>query len=55
MKRLAALGLMTLLAACGADGEPVRPKMDANLSIGTSGVRAATGIRLGPVRVGVGL
>lgn len=58
MKRILA-GLITLaaLAGCGADGEPVRPALNANVSLSPSGVHTSTGVSLssGPVTVAVAL
>lgn len=51
------LGL-TLLAGCGADGEPAKPepRIGANVSVGPSGVRVNTtaGVRVGNVTVNAG-
>ena len=57
MKRLIWVGALALLAACGADGDPVRPSVDLGVSIGPDGVRTTTGVsvRKGPVTVGVQL
>lgn len=43
--------LLALLAACGADGEPVQPTLNAGLTLSNSGVHANGGIGLhqGPV------
>lgn len=48
---LALLGL----AACGADGEPVRPTADATVSVGSGGAGVSTSVTLtsGPVSAGV--
>lgn len=56
MKHLIALISLALIAACGADGEPITPTMATNIGIGTGGVSASTGVTLqkGPVSVGVG-
>jgi len=44
MKRIAAmLGLGLFLAGCGADGEPVRPSMNANVGIDERGMSVNTG------------
>lgn len=48
----AALALVALLAACGADGEPVQPRLTGKTSIGVnsnSGVysRNSVGIEIG--------
>ncbi len=52
------LGLaLAVLGGCGADGEPVRPSMNATIGVGSAGVSATTGlsVRKGPVSLGVGL
>lgn len=56
MRMLAGLALFAL-GACGADGEPIQPSMNANIGVGPAGVSAATGVALkkGPVSVGLGL
>ncbi|MEM7732879.1 MAG: hypothetical protein AAF280_08880 [Pseudomonadota bacterium] len=58
MTRILALVSVALLAACGADGEPVTPTMNTNVGISShSGVSVGTsvGVKKGPVSVGVGL
>ena len=58
MTRLAAaLMSLSLLAACGADGEPVRPSLNAGVGISNKGVSvgATAGVSAGPVRVSVGI
>ena len=46
MKRIALAALMGLaLVGCGADGEPITPTANANVSVGTSGI--TTGVNLG--------
>ncbi|WP_264210968.1 hypothetical protein [Leisingera thetidis] len=51
----ALLGL-ALLAACGADGEPVQPTLNAGVGVGGSGVHVggAVGLHKGPVSVFLG-
>ncbi|WP_420585190.1 argininosuccinate lyase [Ruegeria sp.] len=34
------------LAACGADGEPIQPTMNANIGVGSSGTYVGGGIGL---------
>lgn len=49
--------LLLMLAACGADGEPVTPTRDATITLsdhGVSGV-ARVGVNQGPVTVTLGL
>jgi len=57
MKALYALPLITLLAACGADGEPVRPSVSTTVGVGDSGVHTSTSVSAtsGNVSVTVGL
>lgn len=55
--RIAALLLSALaLAACGADGEPVKPTANVNVGVGSSGVHtgASVGVRKGPWNISVG-
>ena len=57
MKRsLAILSLLTL-AACGADGEPVRPTASSTITMSSSGVAVGTtlGLTRGPFSVALGL
>jgi len=46
-----------LLAACGADGEPIKPSYSAGVSVGSPGVKTRAGVRFGkgPVSVRIGL
>ena len=57
MKWALALATLTLLAACGADGEPVPPTRDATITISDHGVSAQTrwGFNRGPLAVSLGL
>lgn len=50
------LGLVSL-AACGADGAPVRPTLDAGVSVSPSGIStgAAVGVKSGNVGLTIGL
>ena len=45
------------LAACGVDGEPLKPTAGASINIGTNGVStsAGVGVRKGPISIGVNL
>ena len=54
MRILASLLLM-ILAACGADGDPIRPSVNTTVDISNKGVSTRTGVSVGqgPVRVGV--
>lgn len=44
------------LAACGVDGEPVRPALNAGVSVSDSGVRAggSVGVQKGPFNLLLG-
>ena len=55
MRTILVLTLMTL-AACGADGEPIRPAVNGNVTLSNSGVQAGAGVsvRQGPFTIGVG-
>ncbi|SLN50745.1 argininosuccinate lyase [Ruegeria meonggei] len=46
-----------VLAACGADGEPIQPTMSANIGVGSSGthVGGGVGLRSGGFGVYLGL
>ena len=52
-----ALLALAMLAACGADGEPVRPTLNGGVTISNSGIypSASVGLNRGPVSVRVGL
>ena len=52
---LALLGL-AVLTACGVDGEPVRPALNATVGLSNSGVHAggSVGLSKGPVNVSLG-
>lgn len=57
MRYLAALPIIALLGACGADGEPVRPTYSATIGVGQDGVhtRTSVGARKGNISVRIGL
>jgi len=57
MKVIVTLMAFAVLAACGANGEPVRPSVNAGVSITPSGVNpsVSVGTRVGPVGVSIGL
>jgi len=57
MKRFCAMLALAALAGCGADGEPVRPSMNATVGIGSYGASGSAGMNVstGPVSVGWGL
>jgi len=48
---------MAVLTGCGVDGEPLRPSLNAGVSVGTSGVTpgASVGLRKGPFSLGMAL
>jgi len=50
------LTALSALAACGADGPPVRPSLSTTVSAGSHGVSGGvrTGVRIGTVNIGVG-
>ena len=54
---LIVLGVVVLVSACGVDGEPVRPSLNAGIGISGSGIHlgGAVGVSKGPVTVSVGL
>ena len=57
MKPTIALIALVFTAACGANGEPERPTMNAGVTVSSGGVSpsVSVGTKLGPVRVNVGL
>ncbi|WP_081780997.1 hypothetical protein [Sulfitobacter noctilucae] len=57
MRWILAMGLGTLCAACGADGEPVQPTRNATITLSDAGVSGGLGLGMtqGPVSVSVGL
>lgn len=57
MRRLVlALGAALLLAACGVDGEPVRPSANVGVGVSNSGVHAggSVGLHKGPFNIFLG-
>lgn len=48
------LGL-SVLAACGADGEPIQPSLNAGIGISPSGISPRLGIGLGKGPLSIGL
>ncbi len=56
MKKFAVLGVVALLAGCGAEGDPLRPTAGLGIGIGPGGlkVRPNVGVTDGTARVGVG-
>ena len=57
MKPIAVFLILAGLAACGADGPPMRPSANLGVSLGSGGVstNASVGASNGTVSVGVGL
>jgi hypothetical protein len=57
MIRFITFGFLLALAACGADGEPVKPTLNAGVSLGSSGVNTnvSVGARKGPFSINWGL
>lgn len=55
-KAIAASVILTVLAGCGADGEPVQPSATAGVSVSTSGVHVGGGVGLhkGPLSIMLG-
>jgi len=55
-KMIFALLGLAALAACGVDGEPVQPTLNAGVGVGDSGVHVggAVGLHKGPVSVYLG-
>ena len=43
MKRILACLSLVALAACGADGEPIQPSMNANVGLGSNGMSGGVG------------
>jgi len=48
-----------LLVGCGADGEPIQPSANTNVTLNQNGVRVGTNVRLGKgpfaLNLGIGL
>ncbi|WP_299403394.1 hypothetical protein [uncultured Roseobacter sp.] len=57
MRLLAPLMICGLLAACGADGEPVTPSVNGGVTINQNGIypRASVGVGKGPLSIWLGL
>lgn len=57
MRIFVSIAAFAVLAACGADGEPTRPTMNAGVSVTPSGVTpsVSVGTNVGPVWLNVGL
>ncbi|SHH62667.1 hypothetical protein [Marivita hallyeonensis] len=56
MIRASLIASLFALAACGADGDPVRPSVNSTVTVGSDGIKTSTGVTVqsGPVTVGVG-
>jgi len=57
MRVLVAMGLIAVLASCGAQSEPIRPNAKLGLNIDSNGVTpsASVGARSGPLSIGLDL
>lgn len=57
MRNLAALIAVVFIAACGANGEPVRPSVNTGVTVSNSGIstNVSTGFTLGGVGLSLGL
>jgi len=57
MRTITAIILTLTLAACGADGEPIKPTAKTNVNLSSNGIGVGTnlGLRKGPFAVNVGL
>lgn len=55
MKTVLLITPLLALAACGADGPPIRPSVSTTVSVGSDGIETSTGVILnrGNVTVGV--
>ena len=56
MRRLAILGVCGLLAACGAEGDPLQPNVGLGLGIGPGGIKVRPNVSVndGTARVSAG-
>jgi len=56
MKVVGFIGVLAVLAGCGANGDPLRPTASTSLSVGTNGVSAGTNLGLsnGTFSLGIG-
>ncbi|MFP7672443.1 hypothetical protein ACG74X_03685 [Marivita sp. S0852] len=56
MKHTPLILALLVLAACGAEGDPIRPSVNTTVSVGSEGIRTSTGVivQTGSVSVGVG-
>jgi predicted small lipoprotein YifL len=54
MIRATLLSTILALAACGADGPPLKPSVNTTVSVGSDGIHTSTGVsvRSGPVTIG---
>ena len=57
MRVLCLLSLLSVLAACGVDGEPIRPSVSGAVTINSGGVYPSVGVGVnqGPISVFLGL
>ncbi|MFC3613072.1 hypothetical protein ACFORG_04805 [Lutimaribacter marinistellae] len=56
VRLLIVIAFATVLAGCGADGEPVQPTFSGGVGVGSSGVHGYGGVGLnkGPLNVWLG-
>lgn len=57
MRSFVALISIVFIAACGANGEPVRPSVNTGVTVSNSGIstNVSTGVKLGGVDLSLGL
>lgn len=57
IRLLTAMAVLTLLANCGADGEPIQPKFKAGIGLSPNGVnlRGGVNLRQGPFSINLGV
>ncbi|MGC3939130.1 hypothetical protein ACOTTU_15110 [Roseobacter sp. EG26] len=57
MIRLATVMMVLTLAACGADGEPIAPRVNGGVTIDQNGIypSASVGLSKGPLSLWLGL
>lgn len=54
MRVFLALCAAALVAACGADGEPVQPTMNGMIGIGSDGAYGQVNVHNGPMTISIG-
>ena len=57
MRVISFLAAMTLVSACGVDGEPITPSFASHISLGTNGTHVGTRVSgsSGKINLGLGL